>query len=117
VVETAIQLPRHSERTASSSLNIDPPATMLDGAEVAKHSSRRSCWIVINDKVYDVTSFVPEHPGGSTILLKQAGAVMKLGSVYYTSLQTNIDPGRLNRIRQVPLPRSRQRSPSRQLPR
>ncbi|KAK0264490.1 hypothetical protein LTS09_001969 [Friedmanniomyces endolithicus] len=46
---------------------------MLDGAEVAKHSSRQSCWIVINDKVYDVTSFVPEHPGGSTILLKQAG--------------------------------------------
>ncbi|KAK0361521.1 hypothetical protein LTR91_021957 [Friedmanniomyces endolithicus] len=46
---------------------------MLDGAEVAKHSSRKSCWIVINDKVYDVTSFVPEHPGGSTILLKQAG--------------------------------------------
>ncbi|KAK4902257.1 hypothetical protein LTR27_001160 [Elasticomyces elasticus] len=47
---------------------------MLDGAEVAKHSSRKSCWIVINSKVYEVTSFVPEHPGGSTILLKQAGA-------------------------------------------
>ncbi|KAK3115397.1 hypothetical protein LTR53_005295 [Teratosphaeriaceae sp. CCFEE 6253] len=47
---------------------------MLDGAEVAKHSSRKSCWIVINSKVYDVTSFVPEHPGGTTILLKQAGA-------------------------------------------
>ncbi|TKA70345.1 hypothetical protein B0A55_07418 [Friedmanniomyces simplex] len=47
---------------------------MLDGVEVAKHSSRKSCWIVVNSKVYDVTSFVPEHPGGSTILLKQAGA-------------------------------------------
>ena len=47
----------------------------LDGAEVAKHSGRKSCWIVIDGKVYDVTSFLPEHPGGATILLKQAGAV------------------------------------------
>ncbi len=36
--------------------------------EVAKHSSREDCWIVIHGKVYDVTSFIPEHPGGDAIL-------------------------------------------------
>lgn len=47
---------------------------MLDGAEVAKHSTKDSCWIVIDSKVYDVTSFLHQHPGGAAILLRQAGA-------------------------------------------
>ncbi|OIW22570.1 mitochondrial cytochrome-like protein b2 [Coniochaeta ligniaria NRRL 30616] len=47
---------------------------MLDGAEVAKHATRESCWIVIDSKVYDVTSFLFRHPGGAAILLRQAGS-------------------------------------------
>ena len=47
----------------------------LDGAEVAKHNSKKSCWIVIDSKVYDVTGFLSAHPGGATVLLKQAGTV------------------------------------------
>ena len=35
--------------------------------EVAKHSSHDDCWVIVRDKVYDVTSFVKEHPGGSLI--------------------------------------------------
>lgn len=35
--------------------------------EVAKHNKRDDAWIVIEDKVYDVTTFVPEHPGGDII--------------------------------------------------
>jgi hypothetical protein len=37
-------------------------------ADVAKHNSATDCWMVINDKVYDVTSFIDEHPGGDVIL-------------------------------------------------
>lgn len=50
-------------------------ATMLDGAEIAKHNSPDSCWLVIHGKVYDVTKFLDKHPGGRSILLKQGGAV------------------------------------------
>lgn len=50
-------------------------ATVLDGAEIAKHNSPDSCWLVIHGKVYDVTKFLDQHPGGRTILLKQGGAV------------------------------------------
>lgn len=32
-----------------------------------------SCWVIINNKVYDVTEFLPEHPGGKSIILKYAG--------------------------------------------
>ncbi|KAL5572552.1 hypothetical protein UlMin_022149 [Ulmus minor] len=36
--------------------------------EVSLHKSRTDCWIIIKDKVYDVTSYVEEHPGGDAIL-------------------------------------------------
>ncbi|KAL3535691.1 hypothetical protein ACH5RR_004152 [Cinchona calisaya] len=37
-------------------------------AEVLLHNRRTDCWIIIKDKVYDVTSYVEEHPGGDAIL-------------------------------------------------
>ncbi|CAO2654947.1 Nn.00g116800.m01.CDS01 [Neocucurbitaria sp. VM-36] len=45
----------------------------IDGAEVAKHSSKNSCWIVLDSKAYDVTSFLSDHPGGAPIILRNAG--------------------------------------------
>ncbi|KAH9909094.1 FMN-dependent dehydrogenase-domain-containing protein [Xylariomycetidae sp. FL2044] len=45
----------------------------LDGAEVAKHDNKESCWVVVHGKAYDVTEFLPEHPGGMKIILKYAG--------------------------------------------
>ncbi|KAJ7973786.1 Cytochrome b5-like protein [Quillaja saponaria] len=37
-------------------------------AEVSLHNKRTDCWIIIKNKVYDVTSYVEEHPGGDAIL-------------------------------------------------
>jgi cytochrome b involved in lipid metabolism len=36
--------------------------------EVSKHNTRKDCWIIVKDKVYDVTPYVEEHPGGDAIL-------------------------------------------------
>lgn len=36
--------------------------------EVVTHDSADSCWLVIQGQVYDVTSFVSNHPGGEAIL-------------------------------------------------
>ena len=36
--------------------------------EVSRHNSKKDCWMVIHNKVYDVTRFVSRHPGGSSIL-------------------------------------------------
>ncbi|OVA20295.1 Cytochrome b5-like heme/steroid binding domain [Macleaya cordata] len=37
-------------------------------AEVSLHNKRTDCWVIIKDKVFDVTSYVEEHPGGDAIL-------------------------------------------------
>lgn len=50
-----------------------PASSMLEGLEVAKHNSRESCWVIIKGKVYDVTDFLDEHPGGASIILRYGG--------------------------------------------
>ncbi|CRG88625.1 L-lactate dehydrogenase (cytochrome) [Talaromyces islandicus] len=45
----------------------------LTGQQVAAHNSKDSCWVIVHGKAYDVTDFLPEHPGGSKIILKYAG--------------------------------------------
>lgn len=37
-------------------------------AEVAAHASKESCWTTVDGDVYDLTSFIPNHPGGEKIL-------------------------------------------------
>ncbi|KAI9042546.1 putative mitochondrial cytochrome b2 [Aspergillus affinis] len=41
--------------------------------QVAGHSTPENCWIVVNKQVWDVTDFVEDHPGGSSVILKYAG--------------------------------------------
>jgi len=35
---------------------------------IANHSTRNDCWMAIDGKVYDVTNYIPMHPGGAMIL-------------------------------------------------
>lgn len=37
--------------------------------ELAKHSTKEDCWLVVDNNVYDVTKFIPMHKGGDQILL------------------------------------------------
>ena len=37
-------------------------------AEVAKHNKKEDAWIALQGKVYNVTEWIPQHPGGDAIL-------------------------------------------------
>lgn len=37
-------------------------------SEVTSHNNVSDCWLVIEQNVYNVTSFIPQHPGGEEIL-------------------------------------------------
>ncbi|KAM0196143.1 hypothetical protein ACHAPI_006170 [Fusarium lateritium] len=41
--------------------------------DVKSHNTEEDCYIAINGKVYNVTSFLDEHPGGAEFLLEVAG--------------------------------------------
>ncbi|KAG1331394.1 cytochrome b5 [Cocos nucifera] len=41
--------------------------------EVSQHNTNKDCWLVIGGKVYDVTNFLEDHPGGDEVLLSSTG--------------------------------------------
>ena len=55
---------------------IEPAPSTSSGAvvegitltEVAKHNTATDCWSVVNKNVYDLTSYVSSHPGGSAVI-------------------------------------------------
>jgi cytochrome-b5 reductase len=46
----------------------------ITAAQVSSHSKNNDCWIIIHGKVYDVTKFLQDHPGGEDVLLDLAGS-------------------------------------------
>lgn len=58
---------------ASKITNNTDPNLNHTTRQVSKHTSSSSCWMVIDKKVYDVTSFLLEHPGGDDIMLDSSG--------------------------------------------
>ncbi|MCR8670388.1 cytochrome b5-like heme/steroid binding domain-containing protein [Agrococcus sp. HG114] len=48
-------------------------ATGISIAEVAVHDDSASCWVAIEGTVYDVTAWIPRHPGGPERILGICG--------------------------------------------
>ena len=44
-------------------------------AELAKHDNDQDCWVVYKGSVYDVTKFLPIHPGGSERIAQFCGTM------------------------------------------
>ena len=39
----------------------------------AGHKDRDDVWMIISNKVYDVTKYLEDHPGGEEVLLDKGG--------------------------------------------
>lgn len=56
---------------------IKAPPVQQDGGitvdELAKHSSASDCWVAFEGKAYDVTEFLPQHPGGVNAIARHCG--------------------------------------------
>lgn len=54
-------------------------------SEIAHHSSKDDAWVVIRNRVYDVTRFAKEHPGGDIILTAAGGDATDVFSGFHAS--------------------------------
>lgn len=46
---------------------------VLSTLEIKKHNTQNDCWSIINGKVYNLTSFAQQHPGGSPVIVNLCG--------------------------------------------
>lgn len=42
-------------------------------SDIKLHSNKTSCWTAINGSVYDLTTWIPQHPGGAQAILSLCG--------------------------------------------
>ena len=42
---------------------------VVTAAELSEHTSQDDCWFVVDGKVYDVTNWLAQHPGGGAVIL------------------------------------------------
>ncbi|KAK7395378.1 hypothetical protein VNO78_15930 [Psophocarpus tetragonolobus] len=42
-------------------------------AQVSEHNNSKDCWLIIDGKVYNVTKFLDDHPGGDDVMLSSTG--------------------------------------------
>jgi cytochrome b involved in lipid metabolism len=74
IISSAKELNSISASNDSNSINNDSNITVvIDMNEVSRHNSLSNCWIVIDDLVYDSTNYIPEHPGGSQLIIDYCG--------------------------------------------
>lgn len=64
-----------SSRWPSDPKEITPKVTTREFSleVVARHSSEADCWMAINGKVYDLSTYIPEHPSRQAIILAWCG--------------------------------------------
>ncbi|KAK4986977.1 fatty acid alpha-hydroxylase [Elasticomyces elasticus] len=46
-------------------------------ADVASHNSAKLCYVTVGTKVYDITPFVEDHPGGGDLIIQYGGKDVK----------------------------------------
>lgn len=73
--DTPSAAPATSTPATSTSTSPTPTAsaTSFTMAQVKQHASASSCWTAIDGNVYDVTSWINQHPGGPARILSLCG--------------------------------------------
>ncbi len=51
----------------------NPATDVYTMADVEAHGTQKSCWTTIGGKVYDLTSWIDQHPGGALAIISLCG--------------------------------------------
>merc|ERR1711920_62307 len=58
---------------AAAAPALPPGMSAYTKEEVAKHTSKTDCWVILDGNVLNVTNFLSQHPGGELAILTFAG--------------------------------------------
>lgn len=61
------------ETPTATPVTTTPAKNVFTTADVAKHATPEDCWAIVGGDVYDLTTWVERHPGGSTIIKSLCG--------------------------------------------
>ena len=60
--------------TQDTTSQVTPSTKRISAATVAQHGTASDCWSIVGKNVYDLTSFVSQHPGGPGRIIGICGA-------------------------------------------
>ncbi len=59
--------------TANPGTTVNTTNNKVTTAELSKHNKESDCWVGYNNKVYDITTFLPNHPGSARTISPYCG--------------------------------------------
>merc|ERR1719160_2402662 len=69
----AAPAPAAGDAVAAAPAPAAPAGGGITMEEVAKHTTKEDCWVVVAGEVLNVTKFLPDHPGGELAILTFVG--------------------------------------------
>lgn len=65
-------------KTPPATVTVTPPPVVTQPnkyilSEVAKHNNANDCWVVIDSKIYNLTTYIPQHPKGPEAVIRNCG--------------------------------------------
>lgn len=65
-------------------------------SEVARHNSSDDCWMAINGEVYDLSSYLPDHPSPPEVILAWCGR--EASEAYRSKMKERAHSARADRL-------------------
>jgi hypothetical protein len=59
--------------TVASRDTVNTANIVLDSVEIARHNTESDCWMIINNKVYNLSGYATAHPGGTQNITSYCG--------------------------------------------
>ena len=67
---TNAKQPRGRDRVTTTATTTNSYYTLT---EVRTHNTMESAWVLIGNTIYDVTTYISDHPGGASSILRKCG--------------------------------------------
>ena len=82
IIFTTLSLGIKNTEMSAVDTNFAGSSISVTLSELAQHNSMESCWVGYQNKVYDVTSYLPKHPGTAQRILSNCGTAKEFEQAF-----------------------------------